>query len=94
MLGFLSLNLGIFNLLPIPVLDGGHITLALIEWIRRRPLSAKIVGFIQTSCAVLLIGFMLYIVFFDVQDLPWKRAPREKQVEIKFAPKPPPSPGT
>jgi regulator of sigma E protease len=85
----MNVNLAILNLLPIPVLDGGHITLALIEWVRRRPLSAKIVGFIQTSCAVLLIGFMLYIVFYDVQDLPWKRA-REKPVELRFAPKTPP----
>ena len=85
----MNVNLAILNMLPIPVLDGGHITLAVIEWIRRRPLSAKIVGFIQTSCAVLLIGFMLYIVFYDVQDLPWKRA-REKPVELRFAPKMPP----
>jgi len=89
----MNVNLALLNLLPIPVLDGGHITLAVIEAIRRRPLSARIVGFIQTSCAVLLIGFMLYIVFYDVQDLPWKRS-KEKPVEVKFAPKPNPPPGT
>jgi len=88
----MNVNLALLNLLPIPVLDGGHITLAVIEAIRRRPLSARIVGFIQTSCAVLLIGFMLYIVFYDVQDLPWKRS-REKPVELKFAPKPLPATG-
>jgi regulator of sigma E protease len=82
----MNVNLAILNLLPIPVLDGGHITLAILEAIRRRPLSAKIVGAIQTSCAVLLIGFMLYIAFYDLQDLPWKRG--KAKPELQFAPKP------
>jgi regulator of sigma E protease len=83
----LNVNLALLNLLPIPVLDGGHIVLAIIEAIRRKPISARIVGAIQTACAALLIGFMLYIAFYDVQDLPWKRS-KEKPVELKFAPKP------
>jgi regulator of sigma E protease len=41
--------------------------------------------YIQTSCAVLLIGYMLYIMFYDVQELPWKRSRREAP-EIIFAP--------
>ena len=45
-------------------------------------------GAIQTSCAVALIVFMVYIAFYDVQDLPWKRS-KEKPVEIQFAPKAP-----
>jgi hypothetical protein len=48
----------------------------------------RILSAIQTGCAVLLIGFMLYIAFYDVQDLPWKRN-KEKPVEVKFAPKAP-----
>ena len=36
-----SVNLGLINLLPIPVLDGGHLLLFLIEWIRRRPVSVR-----------------------------------------------------
>ncbi len=82
----MNVNLAILNLLPIPVLDGGHIVLAMLEGVRRRPLSARALSAIQTSCAVLLIGFMLYIAFYDVQELPWKRG-REKPVEMKFAPK-------
>ncbi len=65
----LNVNLAMINLLPIPVLDGGHITLALIEGIRRRPVNVRVLEFIQTGCAVMIIGFMLYIAFFDVQDL-------------------------
>jgi len=64
----LNVNLALINLLPIPVLDGGHITLALIEAIRRRPVNVRFLEVVQTSCAVVIIGFMLYIAFFDVQD--------------------------
>ncbi len=84
----MNVNLALLNMLPIPVLDGGHIVLAIIEGIRRKPISARIVSAIQTGCAVLLIGFMVYIAFYDVQDLPWKRS-KEKPPEIRFAPKTP-----
>jgi len=65
----LNVNLALLNLLPIPVLDGGHIVLALIEAVRRRPVSMRVLEVVQTACAVLIIGFMAYIAFFDVQDL-------------------------
>jgi len=66
----LNVNLALLNLLPIPVLDGGHILLALIEAARRRPVNTRVLEIVQTACAVLIIGFMVYIAFFDVQDLP------------------------
>jgi regulator of sigma E protease len=66
-----NINLAVINLLPIPVLDGGHILLAILEAIRRRPLNLKLLEILQGACAILLIGFMLYISFYDVQDLPW-----------------------
>src|SRR6058998_3686094 len=69
----LNVNLAILNLLPIPVLDGGHIVLALIESIRRKPVNMRVLEVVQTSCAVMIIGYMLYITFFDVQDLPFIR---------------------
>lgn len=84
----MNVNLALLNLLPIPVLDGGHIVLSIIEGIRRKPMSARLVGAIQTSCAVALIAFMIYIAFYDVQDLPWKRA-KETPADIRFAPKAP-----
>jgi regulator of sigma E protease len=74
----LNVNLAILNLLPIPVLDGGHIVLALIESVRRKPVNMKVLEVIQTSCAVLIIGYMLYITFFDVQDLPFVRKPLDR----------------
>jgi len=81
----MNVNLAVLNMLPIPVLDGGHILLAIVEGVRRRPISARIISAIQTGCAVLIIGFMLYIAAYDVQDLPWKRG---RQADVKFAPKP------
>jgi regulator of sigma E protease len=90
----LNVNLAILNLLPIPVLDGGHIVLALIEWIRRRPVGLRTLVVVQNACALLIIGYMLYVTFFDVQDLPWRRS---EPPEIRFSPKeapPPPLPDT
>lgn len=87
----MNVNLALLNLLPIPVLDGGHIVLAIVEGIRRRPVSPKILQAVQTSCAVVIIGYMLYIVFFDVQELPWSRK-GDKPPEIRFAPKTEPGP--
>lgn len=65
----LNVNLALLNLIPMPVLDGGHITLAIVEALRRRPVNARVLEIVQTACAVLIIGFMVYIAFFDVQDL-------------------------
>jgi regulator of sigma E protease len=81
----LNVNLALLNLLPFPVLDGGHIMLALIEVVRRRPVSARVLQYLQTGCAVLLIGFMLFIAFFDTGD--WVRSAREGHEESPvFAP--------
>ncbi|MCL5096450.1 MAG: RIP metalloprotease RseP [Candidatus Omnitrophica bacterium] len=62
----LNVSLAILNLLPVPVLDGGHILLALIERVRRRPLSPRLVEYTTTVFAILLISFMLYVTFFDI----------------------------
>ncbi len=65
----INVNLAMLNLLPFPVLDGGHIMLAIIEGIRRKPINVKVLEVVQTACALLLIGFMLYVTFFDVSDM-------------------------
>ena len=80
----LNVNLALLNMLPLPVLDGGHITLSLIEWIRRRPVHAGILNYIQNGFAALLITFMIYIAFFDTGD--WVRsAHAEHEAPIIFA---------
>jgi regulator of sigma E protease len=87
----LNVNLAIMNLLPLPVLDGGHILLALIEWICGHPIHQKTLEVVQSAFAMLLIGAMLYISFFDVSDLVAGRksaiTPAGKPVEtMTFAP--------
>lgn len=82
----MNVNLALLNMLPFPVLDGGHITLAILEAIRRRPVSGVILNYFQTACAVALIAFMLFIAFFDTGD--WVRSARQDHNEpIIFAPK-------
>ncbi len=82
----INVNLALLNILPFPVLDGGHIALALFEAVRRRPVSATVLQYLQTACAVVLIGFMLFIAFFDTGD--WVRSARKNHEEpIVFAPK-------
>ena len=66
----LNINLAILNMFPMPVLDGGHILMAVIERIRRRPLEVRIVEYTTTGFAILLISFMIYVTFFDVKRLP------------------------
>jgi regulator of sigma E protease len=63
----ITFSLAFFNLLPIPVLDGGHILFALIETIIRRPIPVGLARAIQTAFAVLLITFMIYVTFFDIR---------------------------
>lgn len=81
----INVNLAMLNMFPLPVLDGGHILLSIIEWIRRRPLSMAILEPLQTACAVLLIGFMLYVTVFDAQDS-GRIAMGGNGDEVKFAP--------
>lgn len=82
----MNVNLALLNMLPLPVLDGGHITLAIIEQIRRRPVSGAFLNYFQTAFAMALIAFMLFIAFFDTGD--WVRSARQDREEpIIFAPK-------
>ncbi len=86
----LNVNLAILNMLPIPVLDGGHIVLAVIEAVRRKPVNIRILEFVQTGCAVLIIGYMAYVSFFDIGD--WfardANAPKSKPAEAQASPAP------
>lgn len=86
----LNVNLALLNLLPLPVLDGGHIVLAMIESIIRRPLQHRVLEWIQNGCAALLIGFMIYVSFFDILDLPWLHREKsgEAAAEMKFSSQP------
>lgn len=69
-LRFLCVNLAILNLLPIPVLDGGHVMFALWEGVTRRKLNARFVNGLVNFFAVLLIGLLLFINLRGVVRLP------------------------
>ncbi len=65
----LSLNVGIFNLLPLPVLDGGQVVVTLVEWMLHKQLNQKVKVAIMTVCWVLLIGLMLFATWNDIARL-------------------------
>ncbi len=66
---FLSLNLGIINLLPVPMLDGGHLVALAIEGIRGKPMSAQKMRIIQMIGFILLMMIMFLATFKDIARL-------------------------
>ncbi len=64
-IGFISINLCIVNLLPIPIADGGQLLFFAVEKIRGRPMPRKAQEIVQQICIVLLIALFLYITWFD-----------------------------
>lgn len=63
---FISLNLGFFNMLPFPVLDGGHMVLLLIEGVMRKPLPVKTTVTIQKIGMAFLLALMIFIIINDI----------------------------
>ena len=68
-LALINVNLAIFNLLPIPVLDGGHMLFATLSKILRRPLPVSIMVNLQTAFVSLLLLFIVYVTFFDLRRI-------------------------
>lgn len=68
-LGAISLNLGILNLLPIPVLDGGTILITLVEIITRKRMNPKTLEKIIIPFAILLIAFFIFLTYHDITRL-------------------------
>lgn len=68
-MALLSVSLGILNLLPIPVLDGGHLLFFIIEGIKGSPVSEKIQSFFQQVGMLFLMGLMALAMVLDVQRL-------------------------
>ncbi len=67
-LSFLSLNLAFLNILPIPVLDGGHLFFLLIEGIKGSPVSARVMGYSQTIGVALILSLMVYVTYNDIAN--------------------------
>lgn len=68
-MGMISLNLGLLNLLPIPLLDGGYICFSVVEIIRGKPLKARTMEKLVIPFIILLIGFFLYVTYNDLSRL-------------------------
>lgn len=69
LLALITVNLGVFNLLPVPALDGGRLVFLIIEAIRRKPINPKFEIAVNAAGFVLLIGLMLFATFNDVTKL-------------------------
>jgi regulator of sigma E protease len=65
-MAFLSINLAILNLLPIPALDGGHLVYLVIEGIIRRPIPLKVKMIIQQVGLALILALMLFVIYNDI----------------------------
>ncbi|MEO0032213.1 MAG: hypothetical protein RIS94_1971 [Pseudomonadota bacterium] len=68
-IAMISINLGFINLLPIPVLDGGHLALYAVEAIRRRPVSQRGQEWAFRTGLALVLGLMLFVTFNDAASL-------------------------
>ena len=70
LLGLLSVNLAVVNLLPFPALDGGRLIFALLEWVRGgKKIDPHKEGMVHLVGIMVLLGLMVIISFFDVQRL-------------------------
>lgn len=63
----INVSLAIFNLLPIPVLDGGHIAFATLSKLRGKPLNPNLMQNAVAACFVLLIGLIVYVSYNDIR---------------------------
>ncbi|MCU0867538.1 MAG: RIP metalloprotease RseP [Planctomycetes bacterium] len=69
LMGMLSLNLAFVNLLPIPVLDGGHLLFLLIEKVKGSPVSARVFGYSQMLGLVFVLMLVLFVTYNDIMQL-------------------------
>ena len=65
----LSMNLAFLNVLPIPVLDGGHLFFLLVEKVKGSPVSERVLGYSQMVGIVLILSLMVYVTFNDIRRL-------------------------
>ncbi|MEM6917064.1 MAG: RIP metalloprotease RseP, partial [Verrucomicrobiota bacterium] len=83
----LNVNLAILNMLPFPVLDGGHIVMATVEWVRKRPIPFKVLEVVQTAFVLFLLGFMAFVTLKDVGDrVPTGEGAAQERKDPQFLP--------
>ena len=69
LVAFITVNLGVFNLLPLPALDGGRLMFLLIELVRRKPVNPRYEGVVNAVGFMLLIGLVIFATFNDLTRL-------------------------
>ena len=69
LVAFISINLGVMNLLPLPALDGGRLVFLIIEGIRRKPVPPKYEGLVHAAGLMLLLMLMVYVTGHDILRL-------------------------
>lgn len=80
----MNVNLAVLNMMPFPVLDGGHIVMATFEWVSRKPVKFRVLEMIQTAFVILLLGFMAFVTMKDVGD---RVKGTGEDGELRFGPK-------
>jgi regulator of sigma E protease len=68
-MAIISINLGVLNLLPIPILDGGHLLFLVIEALRRKPLSEQVMVFAQKIGLALILTLLVFVFYNDIVRL-------------------------
>jgi regulator of sigma E protease len=68
-MAFISINLGVFNLLPLPALDGGRLVFLLFEAVTRRKLRAKYEAIVHFAGIIMLFGLMIFATYSDITRL-------------------------
>lgn len=68
-LAMITINLGVFNLLPFPALDGGRLVFLLIELVRGKPIDQKYEMWVNAAGMIILLGFMVFVTFSDITRL-------------------------
>ena len=69
LMAMLSINIGIFNLIPIPALDGGKILINLIEVVRRKPLKQEVETYMTLAGVALMVILMIAVTWNDIMKL-------------------------
>jgi regulator of sigma E protease len=80
----LNVGLAIFNMLPLPVLDGGHIVMATLEAIRKRPPNIRLMEYVQVACVLCLLSFVVFVTLKDVGHI----ASGDESGKFEFKPRP------
>ncbi|MBR4596945.1 MAG: RIP metalloprotease RseP [Opitutales bacterium] len=77
-----NINLAILNLLPIPVLDGGHMLIATVSKIMRKPVPESAVAALQGFFMLMFVGLMFYVLYFDIMR--WSGDNSEERLESLY----------